>query len=187
MRLMRRRQPRGYKPVPLSDTKPLELPRLIGETVELYLQGEPLSQDEKYLGKLLYVTGSWLGFVDVYRTQLYYDHIPLATIRKIRDARGVRPHRAGKMDPFRHVDFDREPEKVIDLTGQDVVMTLQGHPMLKDAEFRTRLLYVKKNWVGVGSFYTNRTMLDHIPVSSIRRITKIVLLRKPGRFVAKDR
>jgi hypothetical protein len=182
MRLIRRRLPRGSKPAPVSQDKPIELPKLIGKTVELYLQGEPLAQDEHYGGKLLYVTSTWVGFVGAHRAQYFFDHVPLSSTRKIRDATHLKLHRSDKKDPYQHIDLEGEPQKLVDIIDEEVVVSLQGHQLLRDGNFRTRLVYVKKNWVGVASVFNARLLLDHIPMSSIRKITKVVLRTKPGRF-----
>jgi hypothetical protein len=188
MRQIRRRQPRGSNPAPIQKGKPVELPRLVGKRVELFLQGEPLAQDECYGGRLLYLTPTWLGFVGAYRTHLFYDHIPISTIRKIRDISNVRlsPTDQKKADPFAMVDFD-SPSKLTDLINEEVIVYLQGNQLLRDAGFRTRLTYVKKAWIGVSSFFNNKLLLDHIPISAIRKVTKVVLKNKPGRYLPKDR
>lgn len=180
--IYRNKLPRGSNPAPVSYEKPVELPKLVGKTVELYLQGEPLAQDEHYAGKLLYVASGWVGFVGAHRAQYFYDHIPLAAIRKIRDATNIKLGRPGRKDPYADVDLEGEPDKVVDLINEEVIVYLQGHLMLRDAAFRTRLIYVKKNWVGVASVFNGKLLLDHIPVNTIRKITKVVLRAKPGRF-----
>ncbi len=184
MKLIRRRQPRGSHPAPPNKMGG-ELPKLLGKEVELYLQGEPLAQDECYGGFLLYLTGTWVGFVSAYRAQIFFDHIPVTSVRKIRDVSHLK-RKKKKEESFAVVNFE-EPTKLADLVGEEVVVYLQGNQLLRDAGFRTRLTYVKKNWIGVTSVFNNRLLPDHIPISAIRRITKVVLRHKPGRFGYSDR
>jgi len=186
MRVLRqhRRQPRGASAAPVSRSKPLYLPQLIGHEVELYLQGQPLAQDECEVGYVLYVTSSWVGFVTAFRAQIFYDHIPVSSIRKIRGA--VYRKRKPQTNPIQNCDFD-DPQKLTDLIGSEVVLHLQGEQLLRDAAFKTRLTYVKKNWIGCASVFSNRLLPDHIPLSTIRKITKVVLRDKPGRFTTKVR
>lgn len=176
MRVIPRRQPRGAKPAPAKMRKPPELTQLIGEEVEIYLQGEPYASDETYICRPTYVTSTWLGVVSAYRSRLFYDHIPISTVRKVRGTLYYK--RRTYTNPFENVDFG-VAEKLIDLLNQEVIVSLQGNRQLLDSEFRTRLMYVKKNWVGVSSVFSHRLLPDHIPILSIRKITKVVLI---GRY-----
>jgi hypothetical protein len=173
MRVISRRQPRGAKPAPKKKGKPVELPQLVGQDSELFLQGEPYAHDETYICRPTYITSAWLGVVSAYRSQLFYDHIPLSSVRKVRGT--IYYTRRLNSDPYSNVDFDN-PEKVIDLINEEVIVSLQGNHQLPDSEFRTRLLYVKKNWVGVASVFSNRLLPDHFPLTAIRKITKVVLI-----------
>lgn len=185
MRVLRqhRRQPRGASPAPIEKGKPTELPQLVGQKVELFLQGDPLAQDEFEVGLLTYVSAKWVGFVSAFRAQRFFDHIPISTIRKIRASVTANRDTRSKKDPFADVDFDN-PQKVTDLINAEVIVHLQGNQLLRDSAFKTRLVYVKKSWVGVRSVFSNRVLPDHIPVSTIRKITKVELLANwlEGRF-----
>jgi len=170
MRVIARQKPKGAKPAPVGEGQK-SLVELIGRDVEIHLQSEPFSKDDSYLCRPLYVTPSWLGVVSYYRSQMFFDHIPLSTIRYVRGT--VYYKRRLHSDPFEDVDFDA-PEKVIDLVNKEVIVALQGLPSRPDSEFKTRLIYVKKNWVGVASVFSNRLLPDHIPLTAVRKITKVV-------------
>jgi len=185
MRLLRqhRRQPRGASPAPVEKGKPTELPDLIGQKVELFLQGDPLAQDEFEVGCLTYVTSTWVGFVSAFRAQRFFDHIPVTSVRKIRGVVTTHRDHKGKRDPFADIDWDA-PMKVTDLINEEVIVHLQGNQLLRDSAFKTRLAYVKKNWIGVRSMFSNRLLPDHIPIGTVRKITKVELLPNwlEGRF-----
>jgi hypothetical protein len=185
MRVLRqhRRQPRGSKPAPVEKGKPTQLPDLIGQKVELFLQGDPLAQDEFEVGLLTYITPTWIGFVSTFRAQRFYDHIPVTSVRKIRGVVTSNKQPRHQRDPFEGLDLDN-PTKVTDLINEEVTVHLQGNQLLRDSAFKTRLVYVKKNWIGVRSTFSNRVLPDHIPISSVRKVTKTELLATwfEGRF-----
>jgi hypothetical protein len=174
-----RRMPRGASAAPKQE-EIQALTDLIGKEVEIFLQGDPLTQDELETGYLSYVSAGWIGFVTSYRAQRFFDHIPITSIRKVRGS--ILHLRKPLVNPFEKFDFDNCPH-ITDLIGKIVICYLQGHQLLRDAAFNARLLYVKKSWIGTAATFSKRLLLDHIPIASVRKITTVALLPKAGRFI----
>lgn len=171
MRSISRSRPKGARPAPLDAPDQMSLGEVMGRNVEIFLHSEPYMVDATYVCKLLYLTSAWLGIVRAYRTRLFYEHIPLTTIRKIRGA--LKYRKKVNEEHYAPVDYD-DPEKITDLIGNDVVVLLQGHPLRTDSGFKARLVYVKKRWIGTTSTFGNRVLPDHFPLTSIRKVSKVV-------------
>lgn len=185
-RVARGPKPWGVKIGPIPTDGVPRIKDCEGKYIELILQGHAFCQDEKEIGRLTYVTPNWVGFVSTSRSQLYYDHVPISSIRKISEAGSyaLKQLRAKKIDPFRYVDFDNPP-KIIDLVNEEILLYLQGNPIKPDQGFKTRLVYVSKHWIGTSSSFNGKAWTDHIPISSVRRVASVFLKPKEGRFLPK--
>jgi len=166
---IRKKKNKGGRPAPRTNEKPASLQSLVGKQIELFLQSEPYAVDDILDCYLTYASARWVGVVSAYRSQLFYDHIPISTIRKIRGT--VRYKDRIRSDSFTdNVDFDN-PQQIVDLINEEVILYLQGFKQLEDSEFHTRIVYVKKNWLGIASVYHNRYLPDHIPLTTVRKVT----------------
>jgi len=71
--------------------KPEKITDLVGQEVEVHLQGDnPLRKDDKFLARLTYVIRGWIGVAWIYRGRLHHDHLPMTNIRKVKKVESIR-------------------------------------------------------------------------------------------------